>query len=154
MKDFFKYKFGYININDENIFLTSSGNWSETHGLKEIDAHKQNKIKKMGIYSFLFVAVVALLFLVLNGMVKGRISLLLIVLVPFGLYSAYKYLSTELGLQFRIPLSKISDIEIDVSNVDLLFFNSKGNPNHYLVKGIDAKGLEIMTKLKEEIGRS
>ena len=35
MKEYFKYANGYININDENLFLTHSGNWSETSTLVE-----------------------------------------------------------------------------------------------------------------------
>jgi hypothetical protein len=35
MRHYFRYKGGYINIDDENIYLTTTGNWQETSVLKE-----------------------------------------------------------------------------------------------------------------------
>lgn len=34
-KSFYKYKYGYINIDQNNIYITSTGNWSETIQLTE-----------------------------------------------------------------------------------------------------------------------
>ena len=35
MKQWFKYEFGFVNLDSENFYLTNSGNWSETENLKE-----------------------------------------------------------------------------------------------------------------------
>jgi hypothetical protein len=42
-KSFYKYKYGYINIDQNNIYITSTGNWSETIQLTE---KKFGKTKK------------------------------------------------------------------------------------------------------------
>ncbi|WP_196889864.1 hypothetical protein [Aureivirga sp. CE67] len=42
MKEWFKYELGYVNIDSENIYLTGSGNWSETKNLEE----KTRKVSK------------------------------------------------------------------------------------------------------------
>ncbi len=59
MKEYFKYSNGFVNINDENLFLTNSGNWSETIDLleKSPKSIRQNTLKELKIYSFLFIVV-------------------------------------------------------------------------------------------------
>ena len=71
MKEFFKYANGYVNINDENLFLTNSGNWSETKEINEKSAKtiRQNNVKGFKFYVFLFIIIV--LFFVFLSIVKG-----------------------------------------------------------------------------------
>lgn len=52
MKHFFKYKFGYINIDEETLYLTKTGNWQE---VKDIVARNDNKEgKKPSILAQIF----------------------------------------------------------------------------------------------------
>jgi hypothetical protein len=151
MRDYFKYKFGYVNIDSEIIYFTSTGNWSEVTGMKEKGAQKQKVLKKTGIYIFLIISVVALLFLILNNIDSGKISLLLLIGFPIGLYLAYKYLSTELGSQFKLPISKITNIEIENNTIHLTFLNYNKETSTYQIEGTTAKGVNIMTKIKDLI---
>ena len=56
MKEYFKYANGFVNLNDENLFLTNSGNWSETSDLleKSPKSIRQNNFKGFKIYIYLF----------------------------------------------------------------------------------------------------
>ena len=35
MKHWFKYEFGYVNIDSEYLYFTNTGNWSEVQEIKE-----------------------------------------------------------------------------------------------------------------------
>lgn len=35
IKTFYRYEFGFINLDSNNLYLTSSGNWSEAKKLEE-----------------------------------------------------------------------------------------------------------------------
>ena len=93
MKDWFKYEFGYVNLDAENLFLTNTGNWSETDGLLEKGVEKENKFRKFRIQ--LFLVIVALLFVILylNNMMSDTLSLIFLVILPVAYYFLYKYLN-------------------------------------------------------------
>ena len=68
MKEYFKYANGYVNINDENLFLTNSGNWSETHDLleKSPKSIRKNDLKSVKIYAYYFVIIVLVAIFVID----------------------------------------------------------------------------------------
>lgn len=151
MKDYFKYKFGYVNIDLENIYLTNTGNWSETIDMKEKGIQKQKKLKKAGISLFLLISIVILLLLISKNLISGRISLLLFIGFPIGLYQAYKYLGTELGSQFKIPISKITHIEIENNTISITFLNFNNETNTYQIESVTEKGLSMITTIRNNI---
>ncbi len=151
MRDYFKYKFGYVNVDAENIYFTSTGNWSETINMQEKGVQKQKVFRKTGIKIFLSASVIALVFLIFNNLNSEKISKPLVIGLPVGLYFAYKYLSTELGSQFKLPIFKITDIEIVNSIVYLTFLDSNGSAKTYQVEKPSEKGISIMTKIKDDI---
>lgn len=57
MKEWLKHKYGYINIDDENVYVTKTGNWSEISKLQEKNHRRfiffdgRTKLK-IGIYLF------------------------------------------------------------------------------------------------------
>lgn len=135
----------------ENLYFTCSGNWSETLNMKEKGIQKQNMFKKTGINIFLTISVIILVVLILKTLNSGKSSLLVLIVFPLGLYSAYKYLSSELGSQFKLPISKINNVEITDHNVHLTFLNFNDNTETYLIKGVSEKGLKIFEEIKNNV---
>ncbi len=152
MKEYFKYKFGYVNIDDENLYFTSTGNWSETKNMKEKGLQKQKSFKKISIKVFFSILVLAITLIILKHLNSGEIGSFSIIGLPIvGGYLAYKYLRTELGSQFKLPIAKINSIEILDSNIDFVFIDANGNTKTYQVEAADEKGIEIITKIKASI---
>jgi hypothetical protein len=150
MKEYFKYARGFVNINDENLFLTNSGNWSETHELLEKSSKsiKQNNFKGFKIYIFLFV-IACLIVLILLKSKKGSI--------PFGIIllglGAFAYMKRETGKRYKIPISKIISITIIENAAKIIFFNENNNEDFEEIYGIDAKGLGVLEELNKLIQR-
>lgn len=146
MKEWFKYEFGYVNINDKNIYLTNSGNWSETKDLtektKEVTTKNDNKRSRM--LGFFIAVIMLIIYLIYEGTVNGKVGVGLIIITVGGGYKVYQYLKTEIGFKFKIPFSKISEIKRNGSNAEIIFLNGEGNDDRYLLQRIDEKGISII----------
>lgn len=149
MKDFFKYEKGYINIDDKYLYMTKTGNWSETNTLLEKSAKSksQSAIKKIKTYSFygMLVAFSLLLFFNLSNGRGNKIFL------PFGiillLISAYKYIRSGSGVQYKIPLSKINKMEYSYKSLKIHFKNSDDKEDFERIESIEEKGIQILKNL-------
>ncbi|WP_445457744.1 hypothetical protein [Flavobacterium sp. HNIBRBA15423] len=150
MKHFFKYEKGFININEENLFLTKSGNWSEIELLleKSSKSKSQNSKKKIRTYSFyaMLLSFSLLLFFNLNNGKSGKMMLPLgIVLL---LLSAYNYIRAGSGNQYKIPLSKINKMEYSFNSLKIYFMNLDGKEDFEKIENIEEKGVQILKDLK------
>lgn len=148
MKDYFKYNNGYVNIDTENVFLTNSGNWSETHSLQEksLKSIKKNARKGFKIYIYLFVIAV-IIALVLSKAKNGSIPVGIILL---GL-GAYTYMKRETGKQYKIPISKIKAVEISENQAKIIFLNELNSDDFEILNGVEAKGIGILSELSQDL---
>jgi hypothetical protein len=146
MKEWFKYEFGYVNIDSENLFLTNSGNWSETKNLTEKTkkVSDKNDNKSSSIIGFIIIVFCVFSFMIYKSIISGKIGLTLIILTIGGGYKFYQYLKTEIGARFKIPLKKITEINILEKSVEIKFFDGEGLKANYLLNNIDEKGKSIM----------
>ena len=150
MKEYFKYANGFVNINDENLFLTNSGNWSETHELLEKSSKsiRQNNFKEFRIYIFLF-AVACLIVLILSKSKSGSIPFG-IILLGLGVFS---YMKRETGKRYKIPISKIINITIVENAAKIIFFNENNIEDFEEINGLESKGLGVLEELNNLIKR-
>ena len=151
MKEWFKYEFGYVNIDSENLFLTNSGNWSETKNLPEKTKtiSDKNDNKSSSIIGFIIIVFCVFAFMIYKSFISGKIGLTLIFLTIGGGYRFYLYLKTEIGAKFRIPIEKITEIDILEKSVEIKFFDGEGLKANYLLNNIDEKGKNIMITVKD-----
>ena len=149
MKHFFKYTSGYINIDDDNLYLTSSGNWEEARGLAEKNSttEKANKrrVNRNSAFLYTLLALALLATAVMVGTDKLKFFPMLIVF--YGIYQANKYFSKELGNRYKIPLSKIEAIEPIDGGLKISFCNEAGQPDFEVVKGVEDKGVVVLRSL-------
>jgi hypothetical protein len=148
MKEFFKYDNGYVNINDENLFLTNSGNWSEIVKIEEKSTKtiRQNNFKGFKIYLFLFI--IFCLFLVFISKSKGFI-------LPFGFlvigFAAFVYMRKETGNKYKIPISKITAIRVLGNEVKISFLNSNNEEDFETIHKVENKGLHVLAQLIQTV---
>lgn len=142
MKEWFKYEFGYVNIDSENLFLTNSGNWSETINLdektKKINA--KNDTKSSSIIGFIIIVFGIFAHLIYRSFISGGVGLTLLLLTIGGGYKLYQYLKTEIGAKFKIPLEKIIEVNAHGKNVEIKFLDGEGFESNYMLENIDEKG--------------
>lgn len=148
MKEYFKYANGYVNINDENLFLTNSGNWSETHDLLEKSRRsiRRNALKSLKIYSFPFIIICISLLM----MSKSDNVFFSLTFGGLGL-AAFFYLKRETGKRFKIPISKITSLHITDVRVKINFKNANGIDDFEEIFEMEDKGFEVLEKLSRQI---
>ncbi len=111
MKDWFKYEFGFVNIDSDNLYFTNTGNWSETKGLKEKGVQKSNRGRKIRIQLFLLGSAIGLGALLFNNVVAENLSIVMVIGSAFTFYSLYNYMKTEIGHKFKLPISKVINVK-------------------------------------------
>lgn len=143
MKEYFKYANGFVNLNDDNLFLTNSGNWQETINLFEKSPKSIRKNKFKGFKIYVFLIVVAVLFSIILSKAKAGS-------IPFGIVllglATYSYLKRETGKQYKIPISKIINIQLENKDAIIYFYNANDIEDIEVLKKVDAKGLDVLSK--------
>jgi hypothetical protein len=141
MRHYFRYKGGYINIDDENIYLTTTGNWQEISGLKEQKKNSYQKQLKFLLWGMYLVFICICVF---------RQSYLMLIIVTallgvnnlFGKTPAYK-----------IPLAKVTSLERNNSAVILKFNNEADETVKVKLKNVPEADYQILAEHLQVIER-
>lgn len=152
MKEYFKYANGYVNINDENLFLTNSGNWSETHDLMEKSPKsiRKNNFKANKIYLYYFFVFILIGFGVFDILrdIKNKSF-------PFGIIllglAGLAYMKRETGKRYKIPISKIISFDVSNDKVKILFRNANDIDDFEEIFKVETKGLAILEELSRQL---
>lgn len=149
MKHYFKYASGYINIDEENFYLTNSGNWQEARGLHEKSAAtvRQNRIRVIRMKAFVYGFFAIALALALLMISSKTFSILLLLILGAGAYYIPEYFKRDFGNRYKIPLNKIDGIEEYENGVKIHFRNSSNDPDFEIVPGVTAETISAMTSL-------
>ncbi len=152
MKVWLKYQYGFLNIDDEFIYVTKTGNWSETNDLGEKNAggfKTADVLRKLKV--ILFVVLIASLVLcsVLYMFAGKNSSLTLIIGIPVLAYFAYQYMIPEYGAAFKIPRSKIESVARRGDSVVVHFEDARGEQVEHLFSGIEPAWIAFMEGIKD-----
>ncbi|WP_196890166.1 hypothetical protein [Aureivirga sp. CE67] len=149
MKNWFRYRDGFVNIDSENFYLTNTGNWSEIKDINE----KTKEVKVNPKMQYLWY-ILSLFLEVILGIVSSRVgndfySKIITVLIVFTIgLILYNLMRREFGKIYKVPLDKLKKVEIDKRNLRIEFLNGDDKEDSELIKGIDKKGIEIIENLK------
>jgi hypothetical protein len=147
MKEYFKYANGFININDDNLFLTNSGNWSETYDLKEKSSKSNFKTNKIYLnYLFVIVLIGLGIYDVLKD-AKNKSFPFGIVLIGLGVLA---FLKREKGKRYKIPLSKIIKITVSNNATTIIFYDENDLEDIEEITHIETKGLHVFEQIKQQ----
>src|SRR5262245_1851416 len=112
-RSYFKHEHGYINLTEEAICFTRSGNWQEAENTTErVRTHSVGYASRI-VLGILIIGTVGVFFGIAkaHGM-SGYFSVpLFIGAAGFTSYRSYRKLRFDFGPSFRIPFSKIRSIE-------------------------------------------
>lgn len=152
MKEWFKYQLGYVNLDVNNLYLTNTGNWSETRNLEEKTKKVKTKNNRKSALIIGYISVVFLIFTILiyKHILNGKVSLTIIILIILGGHRLFSYLKTEIGATFFIPKTKILEIKIEDNSADILFTNGDGVFDRCLLYQIEEKGILLLKILKNQ----
>ena len=148
MKEYFKYANGYININDENLYLTHSGNWSETLTLQEKSSKSNFKANRMYLNYLIIVVLIGFGVYDLVKDFKNKTFPFGIVLLFLGFLAYFK---REKGMRYKIPIAKIKSITILNNAAKIYFYTADDLEDCTEIFKIEIKGFTILENLKSQI---
>ncbi|WP_375562027.1 hypothetical protein ACE193_05625 [Bernardetia sp. OM2101] len=148
MQRHFKYSKGYVNIDDTNIYLTETGNWSET---KELSEKMSNQLfRRYGnAIAILGVCLVIALGGVFAFISSQKIRIGGVISVIAVLFFFYQAVSSKMGYKFYIPKEKIIKVS---SHKNILFLKFKNaSEKEEIVRISDIEKIdEVIELLKKE----
>lgn len=126
---FYKYEYGYVNIDNNNIYFTSTGNWSEVATLSEKRKVQNTRdlSKVVMVYIFMIVTGIGeIIFFIKSD--SGPVGKVISVFAAVGFMITLKnYFFTELGQRFYIPKSKIKKATVNDNGVIYIEFVTSDN---------------------------
>ncbi len=149
MKHWFKYEHGYINIDDRNIYLTNSGNWSEVEDLKKRNVRHSENRKKRRIQFFLFIVILVTGIIMLLRINKDSYNVISLVGAISGIIVVYKYMRSELGPRYMIPFSRIKRIENIKTITYIYYLVEQEREKVQSLANLEKAGLDYLDELKQ-----
>jgi hypothetical protein len=150
MKHYFKYDSGFVNIDDENLFLTNSGNWQETWDMKEknaasVAANNFRITKMKGFVYTVFGGAAAYIILMVNS--GKMISISILAGLAALSYFVFNYFKSDFGKRYKIPLAKIDRIEKQEKGLKINFRNANNEPDTEVINNVDPAGVGLLVTL-------
>jgi len=148
MKEWFTYEYGFVNIDAENIYFTNTGNWSETHKLEEKGIQQQNSFRQFRMKIIPFILITVAVFLLIFPIDSRKVKFSLITTLVVLAISARKYLKTEIGLKFKLPLSKIENIKLNGKTATITFHDGEGKSTEQILEKLDREGIQLLEMIQ------
>ena len=146
MKEWIKHKYGFINIDSNNVYLTKTGNWSEIHNLQEKN-YKSTKelIEKIGlknkVLNILYIG------LILFGLISSIINLNIFNLSILFISILFYFFRFKREENYLIPNNKILKIINNQDEIDLEFLDSNNKNTIIKLKKINQKGIDLFKEI-------
>jgi hypothetical protein len=149
MKTYHKYRNGYINIDDTNIYLTSTGNWSEVETLSEKKVGKSTKRIGKIIGMYILLAFVSTVVICIFASSERQLLFKLFSLAGgiFGVIKLYHYFNTETGERFYIPKSKVIRITPEKNNFTIEFRSETVDQETIHIVNVEGDVETVMQKM-------
>lgn len=146
MRTWFQYEYGFVNIDDTNIYLTNTGNWSDIRVLKELN-YTTSKAQNTSVKVGLIIITLFFTLLILFNVLSAKFSLGLFALSVVAVISTYRYMRTEIGAQFKIPTDKLLKVEREDKDAVLTFLNYMNEPTTHVLKNVKENHYALLLDL-------
>jgi hypothetical protein len=160
MKTWFEYEHGYVNIDEEWIYLNNTGVWSDLGAIEEYNSKKtfSSKHNKIKALIFLYPALLILVFgaiasfymgvkNVTIGNTKFIFNFVASIIASIGTYFIYKYFKKDLGITTKISRNSITKVHIESNKITIDFWDATKSVSKIEINLPSEKGIEIMSEI-------
>ncbi|OIQ22418.1 MAG: hypothetical protein BM557_00065 [Flavobacterium sp. MedPE-SWcel] len=142
MRQCFKHKHGYIGIDEENLYLSQSNDWSRILDIKnDLSRPKKRSITKQILLALITCSITAITRLYLSELIQTIIFCIACLVIVIEILRSYKK-------QTLIPIDQIKSIKPYKKNGVKIHFQDIENRHHYKkIKGVEEKGINILINL-------
>lgn len=153
MNSWIKYKFGYIVLDKENLYLTNTGNGVELRNLKAKPTNPPYKQRISDSKEFRYIlGLIGIFSLFIYHTFSVSLFSFLSIIIGIGvIYNVYLYMREGFGPSYRIPKDHIQHIDMDRKYPIIQFVDGLGIEQEMQIIGMEAKGHEILIQYWEEL---
>ena len=153
MNSWIKYKFGYIVLDKENLYLTHTGNGVELRNLKAKPSNTpyKQRISDSKEFRFILWLIGTFSLFIYHTFSVALFSFLSIIIGIGVIYKVYLYMLAGFGPSYRIPKEQIQHIDMDRKYPIIQFIDGLGIEQEMQLRGMEAKGHEILKQYWEEL---
>ncbi|BDD04011.1 hypothetical protein [Aureibacter tunicatorum] len=144
----FKCRFGYVNIDEENIYFTDSGIRNEALRLREKTKFSFEVKYKYLIYLLIPVVLGYLVFNDFEISYNWKVQKSIMVIFFIQLLSyAFRFLIFP---NFKLPFNQIEEILVNKKSAEIKFVNGDCKKESLKIYGLNQQGIQILKALKFE----
>lgn len=159
MKVFFSYQDGFVNIDDDYLYFTSTGVWSEAYALNEktVESPKQTITLKKKLIQLIWLLVFPLILIFVMYHISDEIELTYLTLVHlflsflYGIYTIF-FKKAEKQTSFKVSKEKLIQVSVRANKASVIFINGDNIEEKKLLKKMNKKGILLMGALQEQKG--
>ena len=145
-KSHFKYAYGYINVDEDNVYFTSTGNWQETKGLKEKGVSSSEFLKRIIFGLFILIYLIFALHAFVYSKENLKLAGIGLVLMLLPIVRMINNSSSD--VKFYIPKSKIYEIQIEPTVIWLKFYSKDKAAQNFYIQQLEANEQEFVERIK------
>lgn len=145
MREWFKYRSGYVNIDNQYIYFTDTGNWGEAERLSEISL----KDEKKGAIKRVLLITTMTLSLFLSYLLKMDILSFLVVLGCLTTGVLFELIFKTKTSKFKVKKEDIEGVSVNSDSAEIQFIIENKLQRVKKLKGIEEKGVLLMDSLKK-----
>ncbi len=144
MKDHFSYEYGYILIDEDDFYLTNTGNWSEARLLKEKGEFRagHSVLRRVWIALFVVLAGIAVIIFEIGAHHEQSGIYLGILLAGTGVWKVYTSMRKELGKAFYMRKKNIISASYTDGCLHIAYLDSEWKEQQISLTGVAASDYE------------
>ena len=144
MKDWCKHSYGYVNFDDEFLYIASNRNWSKVDALGELNEDGyRSKSKSESQRGAAFLLLISLTIAALYWSGGFKAGLYVFVVIIGGFLAVFMRMSKSLSLKYKIPYSKVKSIEVKSRSAEIVFLDYHNKEESHEFRGLYSKGTEL-----------
>jgi hypothetical protein len=148
-KLYFEYAFGYVNIDEECIYFTATGNWDEVRKLK---GNRHDFIKpahQKATKSQVYLVLLTLMMLGLFYYAWLSRSIMPIFVGVCGFYFGFQAVRHQVKPRFYLPLDEINEVHLAGDKVTITFDEDPILSSQFILEQVSEKGIDILQEVFE-----
>lgn len=150
MKEWFSYRNGFVNVDEEWIYFTPSGNWSETLNLPERTRKSPNRKRKLSQSLMGFLVLSSAIGITVSVASIRDSSLKYPTMIVGIVLALWLFTKRENQPHFKISRQLINSFSFGNSGVTISFSNHLGEKHQIVLNGIADKGMAIFQNIHKQ----
>ena len=134
-------------MDDEFMYFTSTGNWSDIDDLEELNEEKskaRSSGEKWQGIAYLIVVGTLFAFVLWNSL-----NPMLLIVIGAIAFTIFRYMSSSLNDKYKLPYSKILSLEIKSSGATLVFLDFNNNEATQEINQLNQKGCLLFARIAD-----